>query len=172
MTSPLHLACELGILGFGQEWLRFGQKWDKSWTFFISEISSEESPGFVIFEASLNHFGPKPETHELNDYQLPGCSQHQWLDSFPTIHHYPHLTLRKIATWMSKNAKKLTFFFQKIVNGNFFEKKWKFLVIFFWKKRKYLAKNIKFLAIFSQSNGNFPEGEVGIMSAEECMCWV
>ena len=47
-------------------------------------------------------------------------------------------------------------FFKKIANGNFFEKNEKNLAIFFWN-------NVKFLAIFGQLNGNFPEGQLWIM---------
>ena len=47
-----------------------------------------------------------------------------------------YLTLRKIAIWLSKNCQKLDIFFKKI------------------------DKNCHFLAIFGQSNGNFPEGPV------------
>ena len=74
-----------------------------------------------------------------------------------------YLTLRKIAIWMSKMAKNLTFspkknwqklsYFPKNCHRQFFWKNWKFFAIFFWK-------NVKFLAIFWQSNGNFPEGQV------------
>ena len=58
------------------------------------------------------------------------------------------LTLRKIAIWMSKNWPKLDIFFKRIdKNFHFFQK-------------NFFQKNVKFLAIFWQSNGNFPEGQV------------
>ena len=73
------------------------------------------------------------------------------------------LTLRIIAIWLSKNCQKLDIFFKKIdkififfnkiANGNFVEKNENFV--------NFLEKNVKFLAIFWQSNGNFPEGQVG-----------
>ena len=72
------------------------------------------------------------------------------------------LTLRKIAIWLSKNCQKLdifskkltkiVLFFNKIANGNFVEK----MTIFV----NFFEKNVKFLAIFWQSNGNFPKGQV------------
>ena len=70
------------------------------------------------------------------------------------------LTLRKIAYWMSKNCQKLTFFlnwqklsfFQQNCQWQFCWKIWQFLSIFF-------EKNVKILAIFWQSNGNFPDGQ-------------
>ena len=76
---------------------------------------------------------------------------------------WPHsdLNLRKIAIWMSKNCQKLDIFqqnwqklsfFQQIANGNFLEKNYNFWQLF-WK-------NVKILAIFWQSNGNFPEVQV------------
>ena len=53
-----------------------------------------------------------------------------------------HLTLRKIAIWLTKNCQ-WQFFGKKLkIFGNFF------------------GKNVKFFAIFSQSNGNLPEGQV------------
>ena len=48
---------------------------------------------------------------------------------------------------------KIFIFFKKIANGNFVEKKKKIFVNFF-------EKNVKFLAIFLHSNGNFPEGQI------------
>ena len=62
------------------------------------------------------------------------------------FHQTAHLTLRKIAIWMSKNFPKLDIFFKKyhffkkITIGNFVEKMTIF-VNFFWK-------NVKFLAFF------------------------
>ena len=73
------------------------------------------------------------------------------------------LTLRKIAIWMSKNYKKFTFFQKNWQKLSFFFQQncqWQFC----WKKKtifvNFFEKNVKFLAIFWQSNGNFPEGQV------------
>ena len=52
------------------------------------------------------------------------------------------LTLRKIAIWLSKSCQKLEILLKK--NENFCQ---------------FFEKNVKFLAIFWQSNGNFPEGQ-------------
>ena len=68
-----------------------------------------------------------------------------------------HLTLWKIAIWMSKNCQKLDIFFKKIAkNFHFFKK----IAIgnFFEKNKIFFCKNVEFLAIFWQSNSNFPEG--------------
>ena len=75
---------------------------------------------------------------------------------------YSHLTLRKIAIWLSTNFQKLDIFSKKIAkNFLFFQKKLPMAI--FLKKMKifgnFFWKNVKFLAIFWQSNGNFPEGQ-------------
>ena len=54
---------------------------------------------------------------------------------------------------MSKNCQKLDIFFKKIAKKYFEKKNQKFLAIFF--------VNVKVLAFFRQSNGNFSEGQVG-----------
>ena len=67
-----------------------------------------------------------------------------------------NLTLRKIANWMSKNCQKLVIFFKKIdKNCHFFQQNchWQFC----WK-------NVKFLAIYWHSIGNFPEGQLRVIS--------
>ena len=66
-----------------------------------------------------------------------------------------HLTVKKLPkSWhiFQKNCPKFSFFFKKIAIGNFFEK----MKIFGY----FLKKNVKFLAIFWQSNGNFPKGQL------------
>ena len=67
-----------------------------------------------------------------------------------TIFYHPHLTLRKIAIWLSKNCQKLDIFFKKIAkNVHFFSKKLP-LAIFFFKW--------KFLAIFLTVKWQFTGG--------------
>ena len=61
------------------------------------------------------------------------------------------LTLRKIAIWLSKNCQKLDIFLKKMkIFVNSFE------------------KNVKILAIFWHSNGNFPEGQVVLQFGTKC----
>ena len=55
-----------------------------------------------------------------------------------------------------KNCQKFSFFSKKLPLAIFLKKKMAFF--FFWK-------NVKFLAIFWQSNVNFPEGQVETLSA-------
>ena len=64
------------------------------------------------------------------------------------------LTLRKHDNWMSKNCQKLSL--KKCQNYLFFSKKLKKMKIF----GNFFEKNVQFLAIFWQSNGNFPEGQM------------
>ena len=70
-----------------------------------------------------------------------------------------HLTLQKIAIWLSKKCQKLDiffqkiaknflFFFKKIANGNFFWKKWKFLAIFLEKMSSFWQFFDSQMAIF------------------------
>ena len=68
-----------------------------------------------------------------------------------------HLTVKKLLkTWhfFQKNCQKFSFFSKKLPMAIFW-KKMKIFCIFF-------GKNVKFLANFWQSNGNFPEGQVRI----------
>ena len=77
---------------------------------------------------------------------------------------------RQVSSWPSgklpfdcqKIAKNLTFFQKKNAKNYFFSKKLPMAI--FLKKVKnfghFFWKNVKFLAIFWQSNGNFPEGQV------------
>ena len=74
-----------------------------------------------------------------------------------------HLTVKKLAkTWLFFNCQKFPFFSKKLPmaillkNDNFCQ--------FFWK-------NVKFLAIFWQSNGNFPEGHLGSHQSWESLHW-
>ena len=69
----------------------------------------------------------------------------------------------KLSFDCQKIAKNWHFFKKKIAkNFYFFQKKYQWH--FFWKKKKifdnFFEKNVKFLAIFGQSIGNFPEGLV------------
>ena len=58
---------------------------------------------------------------------------------------------QKIAKNLAFKKKKIVIFFNKIANGNFVEKMTIFVFFFL---------NVKFLAIFWHSNGNFPEGQI------------
>ena len=76
-----------------------------------------------------------------------------------SLHSWPFGKLpfncQKIAknwTFFSKTLTKIVIFFNKIANGNFVEK----MTIFV----NFFEKNVKFLAIFWQSNDNFPEGQI------------
>ena len=72
-----------------------------------------------------------------------------------------NLTLQKIAIPLSKIVKNLTFFSKDWQNCHFFQQNchWQFC----WKKWQFcqsFEKNVKFLTIVWQSNGNFLEGQV------------
>ena len=161
----------------GQNWVRldlglFKSDFSKFWlTRNCTQIWSEKSRNCPIWGQS--HFGPKschPETGSMSRchwlvlqalansmlYQQPITklsSDYQPEIRLPWFTQDPNLTLRKIAIWMSVNCQKLDIFFKKIAN----EKNENFWHFFF---------KVKFLAIFWQSNGNFPEGQVKI----QCEC--
>ena len=98
--------------------------------------------------------------HHLNQQAQHPQETHQKLP-LPALHKdfswqfilFHNLTLRKIAknlTFFQNKLPKIFIFFKNIYA--FFLKKMKIFGNFFWK-------NVKFLAIFWQSNGNFPEGQ-------------
>ena len=79
------------------------------------------------------------------------CTTSLW-DSLVNIQHTcTELTIWKIDISMSKNCQK-RHFKKKLPKIFIFFKK---ITIFF----NFFEKNVKFLAIFWQSNGNFPEGQ-------------
>ena len=72
-----------------------------------------------------------------------------------------HLTLRKIAIWMSKNCQKLDIFFKKIdKNCHFFQQNchWQFCLSIFLKKRQFSGNFLTFKWQFSGGSDRDLEG--------------
>ena len=74
---------------------------------------------------------------------------------------YANLTLRKIAIWLSKNCQRLDIFSNKLT---------KILLTKMTNFVNFFEKNVKFLAVFWQSNGNFPECQLCVIVEKSDNC--
>ena len=124
-----------------------------------------KTPGFIPVSANLAHYVAK-SSHRGEMSHL-GLEWVKWPPNrtnsgLSVVASDMELPLRKIAIWLSKIAKNLTFFQKKMPKFLLIFKK----INFFLKKIKnfgnFFFLNVKFLAIFWHSNGNFPEGQIQV----------